>query len=116
MVGRSVGRKGVGRRTDGSFYFSLEPPLDATTGVSDKLLEVVIRKMEEDALQVLKFMASNGLVANAKKTAMLFLNYKNSTDGETIELNIGNELVKQQRCAKLLGNGITFNEKQKWND
>ena len=35
MVGRSVGRKGVGRwramsdsgrRTDGSFYFSLEPP------------------------------------------------------------------------------------------
>ena len=30
MVGRSVGRKGVGRRTDGSFYFSLEPPLDAT--------------------------------------------------------------------------------------
>ena len=70
--------------------------------------------MEEDALQVLKFMASNGLVANAKKTAMLFLNYKNSTDGETIELNIGNELVKQQRCAKLLG--ITFNEKQKWND
>ena len=27
MVGRSVGRRGVGRRTVGSFYFFLEPPL-----------------------------------------------------------------------------------------
>ena len=30
--------------------------------------------MEEDSKQVLKFMASNGLIANPKKIAMLFLN------------------------------------------
>ena len=30
MVGRSVGRRGVGRRTDGSFYFFLEPPVFLT--------------------------------------------------------------------------------------
>ena len=29
--------------------------------------------MEEDAVQVLKFMASNGLIANPKKTAMVIV-------------------------------------------
>ena len=70
--------------------------------------------MEEDAIQVLKFMASNGLIANPKKTAMLFLNTRNSTSGVPIEINIGKELVIQDHNAKLLG--IIFNDKQKWND
>ena len=70
--------------------------------------------MEEDALQVLKFMASNGLIANPKKTAMLFLNTKKATNGIQVELKIGKELVKQDHNAKLLG--IIFNDKQKWND
>ena len=34
--------------------------------------------MEEDALLVLQFMASNGLVANAKKTSFLLLNCKSA--------------------------------------
>ena len=31
-------------------------------------------RLEEDALNVLKFMASNGLLANASKTTLLFIN------------------------------------------
>ena len=59
-------------------------------------------------------MASNGLIANPKKTAMLFLNTRNTTNGIPIELNIGKEVVTQDHNAKLLG--IIFNDKQKWND
>ena len=67
--------------------------------------------MEEDAVQVLKFMASNGLIVNPNKTAMLFLNH-DPTDQFT--LNIGNVDVNRVCQAKLLG--MTFNEKQNWND
>ena len=40
---------------------------DTKTSVSGRILKAIIRKMESDALMVLKFMASNGLVANPKK-------------------------------------------------
>ena len=33
--------------------------------------------MEEDSARVLRYMASNGLIANPKKTAMIFPNAKN---------------------------------------
>ena len=41
---------------------------DTSSSVSGKNLQDIIRKMESDAVNVLKFMASNGLVANPKKT------------------------------------------------
>ena len=54
-------------------------------------------------------MASNGLVANPKKTALIFLNVKNQTD--LIEITIGGEIIKQEKSAKLLG--MTFDDNQK---
>jgi hypothetical protein len=60
----------------------------------------VVRKLEEDVINVLKFMASNGLVANPSKTILLILN-KNS--GEEIEIKIGEMKIKQDKEAKLLG-------------
>ena len=69
--------------------------------------------MERDALQVMKFMASNGLIANPKKTALLILNHK-FIIGEEITVKIGNEDIKQVPCAKLLG--ITFEGNQKWHE
>ena len=44
--------------------------------ISSLLNTVVINGVEEDAKNVLKYMASNGLVANAKKTSFLLLNVK----------------------------------------
>ena len=69
--------------------------------------------MEEDARNVLSYMmASNGLIANPKKTAMLFLNNKKSKESSAISIMIGKEKLEQEHSAKLLG--ITFNDN--WND
>ena len=50
---------------------------DTSSSVSGKDLDEIIKKMEIDAVIVLKFMASNGLVANPKKTTLLYLNFIN---------------------------------------
>ena len=70
--------------------------------------------MEEDSKQVLKFMASNGLIANPKKIAILFLNTKNVSNASPFEITVGKELVTQDHNGKLLR--MIFNDKQKWND
>ena len=84
---------------------------DTTSSVTDKDIEIVKQKMEEDATQILRFMASNGLIANPNKTAMLFLNHKSD---EKISIRIGDAIIQQVERAKLLG--ITFNAKLNWND
>ena len=83
---------------------------DTETGVSGDNLDEIKRKMEEDGEQVLRYMASNGLVANPKKIALIFLNVKNPTD--PIKLTIGGETIKQEKNAKLLG--MTVDDNQKW--
>ena len=45
-------------------------------------------------------MSSNGLVANAAKTTMLFLNSKDAID---VPLVVGNTTVKSVAQARLLG-------------
>ena len=75
-----------------------------------RILKRIIAEMEEDALNVLKFMASNGLVANPKKTTLIFLNCKSSTN--PISINIGNEKITQEKSAKLLG--MSLDDNQQW--
>ena len=53
---------------------------DTSSSVTGKSTEEVIEKLEEDAIQVLKFMASNGLVANPSKTTLMFLNKKDKAE------------------------------------
>jgi hypothetical protein len=84
---------------------------DTTTSTHSKELHDLIKKMELDAVLVLKFMASNGLIANPAKTSLLFLNLKNSEEGP-IEMKIGKEKVKQENMAKLLG--MQFDDTQQW--
>ena len=55
-------------------------------------------------------MASNGLVANPAKTALLFLN--NKLKEEPITINIGPAVITQESKAKLLG--MTFDDTQCW--
>ena len=64
----------------------------------------------EDAHQVLKYMASNGLVANARKTAFLLLNSKQAGVGAVVR--IGEEVVKRESSALLLG--IQFQDNLQW--
>ena len=57
-------------------------------------------------------MASNGLIANPKKTALIFLKLRNGKEG-SVEVKIGDDKIMQQSKANLPG--ITFEESQKWN-
>ena len=89
---------------------------DTTTRTSAKNIQEMIKRMEEDAANVLAYMASNGLVANASKTSLVILNMDKKTrdaiNTSPIEVKIGSSYIKQESYAKLLG--ITFNEKQNW--
>ena len=83
---------------------------DTQTGVSGRILKLIIEKMEADAVNVLKFMSSNGLVANSKKTTLLFLNLKASKN--PIKIKIGNDEITQVSSAKLLG--MNMHDSQTW--
>ena len=82
---------------------------DTSSTVTEKTLEEVKQKLEVDAEMVLKFMASNGLVANPSKTTLMILNSKEKIP---TEIRIGNAIVKQESSAKLLG--VKIDESQKW--
>ena len=86
---------------------------DTSTSVSGDTIEEIIRLLELDAKNVLTFMASNGLAANAKKTTFIILNNtKANSNTELIKINVGKEVITQERNAKLLG--ITMDDSQKW--
>ena len=83
---------------------------DTSTGTSGTTVEDVLKKMEEDADQVLRYMASNGLVANPNKTSFLMLNHKQKVP--QLRLRIGREEVAREETATLLG--IQFQDNQQW--
>ena len=83
---------------------------DTTTGTSTTTLAETITRLEEDASKVLSYMASNGLVANAKKTSFLLLNSKGSGIGMSVK--IGTEMVPRDDSATLLG--IRFQDDLQW--
>ena len=56
-------------------------------------------------------MASNGLVANPSKTAILFLN--NKVIDDPIKIKIGTTAITQEKSAKLLG--MSLDDSQCWN-
>ena len=78
----------------------------ATTG---KTLEELKLKLEEDAKNVLRYMASNGLKANPSKTTLMVLNGKNSAP---MSITVGDSQVTQEKSAKLLG--VQIDDDQKW--
>ena len=69
--------------------------------------------MEEDADIILSYMASNGLVANAKKTIFMVLNMtKAECESEVArKIMVGNSTVKRSSETKLLG--VIIDDKQK---
>ena len=86
---------------------------DTSTSCCGKTDEEVIKKLEEDAECVLKFMASNGLVANPTKTVFMILNSKNQSKVPRI-VKIGSSEVTESANSKLLG--IVVGSDQKWKE
>ena len=58
-------------------------------------------------------MASNGLVANPKKTTLMILNYCNKAQ-DPIEVTVGSEKICQEKSSKLLG--VIINDSETWED
>jgi hypothetical protein len=85
---------------------------DTGTYSSGQNIEEVVPKLEHDAEEVLKFMASNGLIANALKTTLIILNNKTNKIFPT-QIKIGKTTIIQEKTVKLLG--MTFDEKLGWN-
>ena len=87
---------------------------DTTTDNKSKSKEEIRTRLEEDALNVLGFMASNGLVANQAKTEFLLLNEKRTHDLTLTEIKVGNTIIKRTDHTKLLG--VHIEETQEWNE
>ena len=91
---------------------------DTTSGTSSDNLEKTLKNLEEDASRVLSYMASNGLIANAKKTSFMVLNCPEMTTEGTstkdLAAKIGEDLVPRVKTATLLG--IRFQDNQQWNE
>ena len=84
---------------------------DTTTGNKSKSNLEIKLGLEEDAINVLNFMASNGLIANKAKTEFLLLNEKG--DSHLSEIRVGDTLIQRTDHTKLLG--IQIEESQEWN-
>ena len=86
---------------------------DTTTGTSSKTVEETIRRMEIDAEAVLRYMATNGLVANASKTSFLLLGAHNP-EHKNANLKIGSDVLQRETSAKLLG--VRFQDDLLWKE
>ena len=77
---------------------------DTASGMEGKILELIIKKLEEDADLILSFMASNGLVANPKKSVFMILNQKGTTEQSQMEtIRVGDTRIIQEKNTTLLG-------------
>ena len=79
--------------------------------VSGKCITEVLKKLEVDAINVLKFMSANGLTANPTKTSFIILNDKEE-GAKSRKIKVGDVEVCQESSAKLLG--MTIDDNQRW--
>ena len=75
---------------------------DTTSGCSAKQLAKVLEDLEADADIIIKYMASNGLMANKKKTVFMLINNKEQS-AEKIKIKVGDTEIEQESTTKLLG-------------
>ena len=85
---------------------------DTTTDNRGNNKEEIRTRLEEDAQNVLEFMASNGLVANQAKTEFLLLNEKKSDLTPLTEIKVGNITVHRTAHTRLLG--VQIDDNQGW--
>ena len=87
---------------------------DTTTDNKGKNVAEIKSRLEEDAGNVLAFMASNGLIANQAKTEFLLLNEPANAERSLTEIKVGNTMVSRCSSTKLLG--IIIDEAQDWSE
>jgi len=83
---------------------------DNCATVTGETLSDVAQKLESDADEILKFMASNKLLANDSKTTFMIFGKR---DRQDVKIRVGNAVIKEQDTQKILGVHITSD--LKWN-
>ena len=64
----------------------------------------MITNLEEDAKGIVKFMASNGLVANPSKTEFMLINKEKGAEQDSpSKIRVGQAEITEAQSAKLLG-------------
>ena len=86
---------------------------NTTTDGKGKSKKEIETGLVHDAINVLQFMASNGLVANQSKTEFLLLNERNTKEPPLTEIMVGSTTITRTDHTKLLG--IQIEESQEWN-
>ena len=81
-----------------------------------KNIEEIIKNLKADADAILSYMASNGLVANAKKMVFMILNLTKAECKNQLvkEISINNCIVERSVSTKLLG--LIIDEKHNWKE
>ena len=72
----------------------------------------VIDKLQADSTNLLRFMASNALVANPKKTGFLLI--RSGAMSESKSITVGNETIKEESKHKILG--MVVDNRLKWDE
>ncbi len=76
---------------------------DTESSCKGKDEQVVMKKLEEDATNILQFMASNGLVANPTKTVFMMLKNKKKEKEGNRKITVGDHQIQESKSTKLLG-------------
>ena len=92
---------------------------DTSTSASNEDVKIVLKTLEGEANNILKFMASNYLVANPNKTVFLLnskkredIDPRNMENGKA-KIKIGDSWIEEEKDSKLLGLHIAQNLKSK---
>jgi len=71
-----------------------------------------MKKLREDATNILEFMASNVLVANPAKTVFMMRNNKKTENEGNRKITVGDHQIQESKSTKLLG--VIIDNDQKW--
>ena len=85
---------------------------DTISSYSSRDVNDVIDKLQADSTNLLRFMASNALVANPKKTGFLLI--RSGTMSESKSIAVGNETIKEESTHKILG--MVVDNRLKWDE
>ena len=87
---------------------------DTVLSYSSDSIDDVIEALEEEAHKVLRFFASNGLVANPSKTKFLLLRSKANKSWPVCSVKIGEHIINESKAEKILG--VIVNNRLNWSD
>ena len=86
---------------------------DTSTSVSDESESEVVRRLQLDATNFLRFAASNSLSANPSKTGFMLIRPKRAAEGRT-SVEVGGIVVEESDQHRILG--IKVNNELSWGD